>query len=282
MEVNVFRLCTGLRVLGWLMAAFVLGIVGMTWWAMTAVAFGPLLVAADSNGGIRLLAAIILLLFHALLFMLLWCYFATLTTDAGSVPPGWRPDYLDVDVEEADNRPLIGHNRVRPRYCRKCCQWKPERTHHCSVCGRCVLKMDHHCVWVVNCVGARNYKAFLLFLVYTCLDTTLVSISLLPYTIEFFKGEVDDEGDDSEHWGIASVFMAFVLNLAFALSVAGFLAMHFSLVIRNTTTIEVFGTERWHWFLPKYTQEDLTAIPALSGLSYPSREDMDPDANNNT
>lgn len=29
--------------------------------------------------------------------------------------------------------------------CKKCIAPKPPRTHHCSVCRRCVLKMDHHC-----------------------------------------------------------------------------------------------------------------------------------------
>lgn len=31
------------------------------------------------------------------------------------------------------------------RYCDKCMVIKPDRAHHCSVCGMCVLKMDHHC-----------------------------------------------------------------------------------------------------------------------------------------
>ena len=47
----------------------------------------------------------------------------------------------------------------RPRYCKHCQAWKPERSHHCSVLGRCILRMDHYCIWLVNTVGLLNYKA---------------------------------------------------------------------------------------------------------------------------
>ncbi|KAG6467580.1 hypothetical protein ZIOFF_074610 [Zingiber officinale] len=195
--------------------------------------------------------------------LLLWAYFSVVLTDPGSVPSNWKPA---VDEEIAETAPLTGTefsgnilNLQQPgpltdtgspkiRYCRKCNQLKPPRCHHCSVCGRCVLKMDHHCVWVVNCVGALNYKFFLLFLFYTFLETSLVTLSLFPHFIAFFK-DVEIPGTPGT---LATTFLAFVLNLAFALSVMGFLIMHVSLVMKNTTTIEAYEkktTPNWEYDL---------------------------------
>ena len=49
------------------------------------------------------------------------------------------------------------------KFCKKCNNIKPPRSHHCSICKRCVLKMDHHCPWVGSCVGFENHKYFITF-----------------------------------------------------------------------------------------------------------------------
>lgn len=295
---NVFRFCTALRGLGSIMILLVLGVVGVTYYAVVLTNYGPSLV---SGGGIldSFIALAVLTIFHCLLVMLLWSYFSVIFTDPGSVPQSWNPV---LDEERGDTDPLTASEfgaspadpaNPRIRFCKKCNQLKPPRCHHCSVCGRCVLKMDHHCVWVVNCVGALNYKYFLLFLFYTFLETTVVTLALLPQFIAFFSdGEIP--GTPST---LATTFLAFVFNLAFALSVLGFLIMHISLVAGNTTTIEayekkttpkwrydlgrkknfeqVFGLDKRYWFIPAYSEEDLRRIPALHGLEYPSKPELE-------
>ncbi|KAI4338819.1 hypothetical protein MLD38_023832 [Melastoma candidum] len=309
---NVFRFCTALKGLGFLMILLVLGVVGVTYYAVVVTNYVPALVHA---GGLDSLVSVgVLILFHALLVMLLWSYFSCVFTDPGGVPPNWRPN-VDEEAGEADVLNASEFSRLEPhssghkiRYCRKCGNFKPPRCHHCSVCGRCILKMDHHCVWVVNCVGALNYKYFLLFLFYTFLETTLVTLSLLPNFLGFFT----DQEIHISPASLATTFMAFVLNLAFALSILGFLIMHISLVAANTTTIEayekrsspkrcydlgrmknfqqnvnslphdnfyylvnqVFGTDTAYWFLPGYTDEDKHRMPCLQGLEYPLRPDF--------
>lgn len=73
------------------------------------------------------------------------------------------------------------------RYCDKCLHVKPDRAHHCSVCGVCVLKMDHHCPWVNNCVNFTNYKYFILFLGYALLYCLYVGLTSLEFFVLFWR-----------------------------------------------------------------------------------------------
>ncbi|KAF2351606.1 Palmitoyltransferase DHHC domain, partial [Trinorchestia longiramus] len=58
--------------------------------------------------------------------------------------------------------------------CKKCVAPKPPRTHHCSVCNRCVLKMDHHCPWINNCVGHKNHRYFFQYMVFMLLGCLFI------------------------------------------------------------------------------------------------------------
>jgi hypothetical protein len=129
--------------------------------------------------------------FHSFFFVLVAIlavasHFKAMTTDPGSVPPDAEPvpmhDPLQlnsagagshVDDQNILTEPLTKPKRSGPkRICRRCNSYKPDRAHHCSICKRCIIKMDHHCPWVNNCVGIGNHKYFLLFIFYTCLSCT--------------------------------------------------------------------------------------------------------------
>ena len=72
--------------------------------------------------------------------------------DSGHVPP--NPDAVQEHEEElallraAKEADPDYRSPVPPRrWCKKCQNWKPRasQAHHCSLCNKCVRKMDHHC-----------------------------------------------------------------------------------------------------------------------------------------
>ncbi|KAL4975590.1 Palmitoyltransferase pfa3 [Aspergillus desertorum] len=127
------------------------------------------------------------------------------------------------------------------RFCKKCQCPKPDRTHHCSTCKRCVLKMDHHCPWLATCVGLRNYKAFLLFLIYTSLFCWVdFGVSAIWIWTEVFN-------DTHYVDGIlpVNVVLLSILGGIIGLVLTGFTAWHISLATRGLTTIECLEKTRY-------------------------------------
>lgn len=137
-------------------------------------------------------------------------------------PPGIE-EYYTKDVFVCDGNGL-------PLWCPTCCNWKPDRSHHCSDIGRCVLKMDHFCPWVGGVVGENGFKFFSQFTAYAswyCAYTLAV--------MGYFVGE-----SEARRGTIANVHFVVVIGLAgfFLLFTFGLNLMGFHMTLLNRTTIE--------------------------------------------
>lgn len=151
-------------------------------------------------------------------------------------------------------------------WCRKCWAPKPERTHHCATCGRCVLKMDHHCPWLGSkCIGHRTYPAFLHFLLSITLLSTyiaVISISALWYA---FNNPYTINADTPIH----ELMLAFA-GIVFSIVVGSFFFYHVYLVSTNQTTLEHISPFLLLRHLPPlptsgHTLSDPPLEPELSG-----------------
>lgn len=264
----MFAVCIPvLRVLGKVMFVVVIGIVGLTAWALLSTCPAPAAYVIDP-------------VFLALVGMLLWSYFSC-TTEPGRVPPGWTPPGVSEAELDRVRRQQQGFLQPgskdpsdvsRPRFCKKCQAWKPPRAHHCSVAGHCVLRMDHYCLWVVNTVGLLNYKAFLLFLFWTMLAAGLASAVVATECLSLLT-----DADVENATRAILLFVTFIFDLAFTISLLGFLLLHSRLVFQNKTTIEsfekapvhpwqfdrgwrsnfreIFGDEARRWLIPVHTKK---------------------------
>ena len=112
--------------------------------------------------------------------------------------------------------------------------FKPERTHHCSTCKRCVLVMDHHCPWLSNCVGFKNRKTFMLLIIYAFFVGVFGILgSIFPLVV--LGGELKQK-NYSHFWKFIIGIIADILGVIFVGVMINFLSYHFYLVNNNKVT----------------------------------------------
>ncbi|XP_050250059.1 probable protein S-acyltransferase 15 [Quercus robur] len=182
------------------------------------------------------------LIFTFLGFLCLVSFSACVLIDPGHVPPSYVPD---VEQSRAsDQEP--NNNGAQPRPCDKCFTYKPPRAHHCRICRSCVLRMDHHCMWINNCVGYWNYKAFFVLVLYAAISSIYSTVVLISCSFQKdFSGRVP-----------LKVFYVICGAGMIGLSVTfgTLLGWHVYLIIHNMTTIEYHEGVRAAWLAEKSGQ----------------------------
>ncbi|ONI23812.1 hypothetical protein PRUPE_2G209800 [Prunus persica] len=136
----------------------------------------------------------------------------------------------------------------RKMRCDKCSTYKPPRAHHCRVCRRCVLRMDHHCLWINNCVGYWNYKAFFMLVLYATLGC-LYSTVMIIYCASYKDLEYSGSGGLKVFYVMSGLMMA-----SLSIMLGTLLGWHVYLIIHNMTTIEYYEGIRASWLARKSGQ----------------------------
>ncbi|KAL5502493.1 hypothetical protein EMCRGX_G009280 [Ephydatia muelleri] len=97
----------------------------------------------------------------AMMFLLAFVYYKMFRSDPGFIPRCSSVSEAHQSMSELCERGKFNSDT----FCSTCLVRRPLRSKHCVSCNRCVARFDHHCPWLDNCVGLRNHKLFLLYLV---------------------------------------------------------------------------------------------------------------------
>ena len=149
----------------------------------------------------------------------------------------------NLDIEKGLKQETIKNKNINWEICKFCKEIKPLRTHHCSICGSCVIKMDHHCPWINNCIGQNNHRYFLLFLFHIFLYTILNTFFVLP--ILLFNNNKKFNGKDinilKKEGNIREIEYLGILGLTCIVIESFFTGWNWFLAINGNTTIEFWS-----------------------------------------
>ncbi|CAG8522769.1 11421_t:CDS:2 [Acaulospora morrowiae] len=93
-------------------------------------------------------------------FFAMYSFYTAVLADPGFIPKLNSEEDKKKLVLDLANKGLLDVRHL----CITCLIKKPLRSKHCKICDRCVARFDHHCPWIFNCIGTRNHRPFMVFL----------------------------------------------------------------------------------------------------------------------
>ncbi|CAL4914540.1 unnamed protein product [Urochloa decumbens] len=174
--------------------------------------------------------------------------------------------------------------------CSTCKITRPARAKHCRICDKCVARFDHHCGWMNNCIGEKNTRYFVAFLVWHFLICVYGAV-ILGFIL---AGELKERkviyiltayyGIDNSFLGLfphvaqwllavhntqilLSVFLAIL-----ALLLGGFCAYHTHLCLTNTTTNESFKWQDYMMWMKKENEAKANAAALKASMDSSNSE----------
>eukprot|EP00755_Sulcionema_specki_P021524 Sspe_Gene.13464::Locus_4607_Transcript_1_1_Confidence_1.000_Length_1132::g.13464::m.13464/K20028/ZDHHC2_15_20; palmitoyltransferase ZDHHC2/15/20 len=239
-------------------------------------------------------SATAVVLYTVFLVMAIVTYYKAMMTHPGRVPAQWR-EGVPPQCTASEAQPLNA-NRV---FCVTCQHWKPDRTHHCSICRRCILRYDHHCPWIDNCVGYYNHKYFLLTASFLPLTCWVIIFSAWDFVWRCFPeawfgappatataATPTPSRCPLEGFALTHFCLAYGAAVIFGILLTAFSLQHLFLLTINRTTVETILPERtnkynvgcyenwrsvcgeWYlWLIPVPAHE----VTKMGGTGFPTR-----------
>ena len=94
-------------------------------------------------------------------------------------------DSIAMMTEPSSTASMDGGQTNGLYLCEHCLLVQSIPTKHCKLCDSCCNKFDHHCLYICSCVGLRNHRTFVYFLISSLVCTSIFLFSLYRYFADY-------------------------------------------------------------------------------------------------